>query len=240
MRTILVVYGLMQHPLRSTVEDHLYSFRRYSQARVFYANALVGPVPGWMRRIRFDAIVFHTSFLSSLRWGPQVDETLRARALELADVSGIRAVMPQDEFLRSGALSDFIRDARVDVVFSVSPASEWPKIYAGVDRERVRFETTLTGYLDERTLTRIGEILRETPQRPTDVFYRAGAERPYLGRHGMLKTGIATAGEAAGAGARPDDGRFARSGRHPAWRRLVPGAGRVALDARSRGRRQHP
>ena len=102
MRTILVVYGLMQHPLRSTVEDHLYSFRRYSQARVFYANALVGPVPGWMRRIRFDAIVFHTSFLSSLRWGPQVDETLRARALELADVSGVRAAMPQDEFLRSG------------------------------------------------------------------------------------------------------------------------------------------
>jgi glycosyltransferase involved in cell wall biosynthesis len=196
VRTILVVYGLMQHPLRSTVEDHLYSFRRYSRARVFYANALVGPVPGWMRRIRFDAIVFHTSFLSSLRWGPQVDETLRARALELADVPGIRAVMPQDEFLRSGALSDFIRDARVDVVFSVSPASEWPKIYAGVDRERVRFETTLTGYLDERTLTRIGEILRETPQRPTDVFYRAGAERPYLGRHGMLKTGIATAAEA--------------------------------------------
>ncbi len=46
VRTILVVYGLMQHPLRSTVEDHLYSFRRYSQARVFYANALVGPVPG--------------------------------------------------------------------------------------------------------------------------------------------------------------------------------------------------
>jgi glycosyltransferase involved in cell wall biosynthesis len=192
VRTILVVYGLMQHPLRSTVEDHLYSFRRYSKARVLYANALVGPVPGWMRRIPFDAIVFHTSFLSSLRWGPQVDETLRARALELDGVSGMRAAMPQDEFLRSGALCDFIRDARIDVVFSVSPASEWPKIYAGVD---VRLEPTLTGYLDERTLGRIDEILRESPERPTDVFYRAGAERPYLGRHGLLKTGIATAGE---------------------------------------------
>ena len=185
----------MQHPLRSTVEDHLYSFRRYSRARVFYANALVGPAPGWMHRIRFDAIVFHTSFLSSLRWGPQVDETLHARALELADLPGIRAAMPQDEFLRSGALCDFIRAARVDVVFSVSPASEWPKIYASVDRERVRFEPALTGYLDERTLARIDEIMREAPERPTDVFYRAGAERPYLGRHGMLKTGIATAGE---------------------------------------------
>ena len=27
MRTVLVLYGLMQHPLRSTVEDHLYSLR---------------------------------------------------------------------------------------------------------------------------------------------------------------------------------------------------------------------
>ena len=199
MRAILVVYGLMQYPLRSTVEDHLYSFRRYSSARVFYANALVGPVPGWMRRIPFDAIVFHTSFLSSLRWGPQVDETLRSRVLELDHLPGVRAAMPQDEFLRSGALCQFIRDARIDVVFSVSPASEWPKLYAGVDRERVRFEPTLTGYLDERTVRRIDEIVRETPDRPTDVFYRAGAERPYLGRHGLLKTGIATAGESAAA-----------------------------------------
>jgi len=199
VRTILVVYGLMQHPLRSTVEDHLYSFRRYSKARVFYANALVGPVPRWMRRIPFDAIVFHTSFLSSLRWGPQVDETLRSRALELDGVSGVRAAMPQDEFLRSGALCDFIRDARIDVVFSVSPASERPKIYAGIDRERVRFEPTLTGYLDERTLTRIDELARTAAERPVDVFYRAGAERPYLGRHGLLKTGIATAGAAEAA-----------------------------------------
>lgn len=196
MANILVVYGLMQHPLRSTVEDHLYSLRRYSRARCFYANALVGPVPRWMRRVPFDAIVFHTSFLSSLRWGPRVDETLRARALELDGVAGVRAAMPQDEFLRSGALCEFIRDARIDVVFSVSPESQWPKIYAGVDRERVRFEPTLTGYLDERTLARIDEIVAETPERPTDVFYRAGAERPYLGRHGMLKTGIATAGDA--------------------------------------------
>ena len=67
----------------------------------------------------------------------------------------------------------FIRDARVDVVFSVSPASEWPKIYAGVDRERVRFEPTLTGYLDEQTLTRIAEILARAP---------AAVPRPLLPR----------------------------------------------------------
>jgi hypothetical protein len=206
VRSILVVYGLMQHPLRSTLEDHLYSLRRYSQARCFYANAMLGPVPGWMRRIEHDAIVFHTSFLSAMRWDPRVAPVLRERALALRESPAIKAAMPQDEFLRSGDLSAFIADAGVDVVFSVSPASEWPKIYAGVDHERVRFEPTLTGYLDERTMTRIGEILDESPKRSNDVFYRAGAERPYLGRHGMLKTEIAEAGrtEAQARGLRAD------------------------------------
>jgi glycosyltransferase involved in cell wall biosynthesis len=198
MRTVLVLYGLLQHPLRSTVEDHLYSLRRYSQAHVFYANLVLAPMPRWMRRIRYDAIVFHTSLLSSLRWAPQVDQTLRERVLELGDLPGVRAAMPQDEFLRNDALCDFIRDAGVDVVFSVSPESEWPKIYAGVDRERVRFESVLTGYLDERTLERIDKIVGATRERPNDLFYRAGAERPYLGRHGMLKTQIAVRGQAEG------------------------------------------
>jgi hypothetical protein len=197
VRSILVLYGLMQHPLRSTVEDHLYAMRRYSRARCFYANLAVGSVPRWMRRLRYDAIVFHTSLLSSLRWAPELDTALRDRVLELADVPGVRAAMPQDEFLRSDALCGFIRDAEVDVVFSVSPESEWPKIYAGVDPARVRFEPTLTGYLDERTVRRIDEIVDETPERAYDVFYRAGAERPYLGRHGMLKTDIAEKGAVA-------------------------------------------
>ena len=78
----------------------------------------------------------------------------------------LRAAMPQDEFLRSARLCDFINDARVDVVFSVSPPSEWPKIYADVDHERVRFEPTLTGYLDEARSARIEQILDEAPERP--------------------------------------------------------------------------
>lgn len=196
VRSILVVYGLMQHPLRSTLEDHLYSLGRYSRARCFYANLMLGPVPGWMRRIQHDAIVFHTSLLSAMRWAPDIAPTLRERALALRGAPGVKAAMPQDEFLRSGDLAEFIRDIGVDVVFSVSPRSEWSKIYASVDRSRVRFEPTLTGYLDERTVGRIRETLDEDSHRPYDLFYRAGAERPYLGRHGMLKTGIAHAGAA--------------------------------------------
>jgi glycosyltransferase involved in cell wall biosynthesis len=186
----------MQHPLRSAVEDHLYSFRRYSNARTFYVNAMLGPVPGWIRRIEHDAIVFHTSLLSSMRWNPRLAGVLRERAIALRDLPGVRAAMPQDEFLRSDELCAFIREAGVDVVFSVAPEPEWPAIYPGVE---ARIEPALTGYLDERTLGRIDAILQSSPHRPVDVSYRAGAARPYLGRHGMLKTDIAPAGAAEAA-----------------------------------------
>ena len=150
-----------------------------------------------MRRIRFDAIVFHTSFLSSLRWGPQVDETLRARALELRR----RTRHPRgDAAGRVPALGSAV--ATSSATLASTSCSRSRRRPSG--RRSTRASTASACASSPRSpatstsgrSTRIDEILRETPERPTDVFYRAGAERPYLGRHGMLKTGIATAGEA--------------------------------------------
>ena len=112
-------------------------------------------------------------------------------------------------------------------MFSVAPASEWPKIYAGVDRERVRFDPVLTGYLDVARSTRIDEI-GTAHERRNDLGYRAGAEKPWLGRHGMLKGTIAEAFEAEGPRTRPDDRHLDRAGRHAARRRVVPPPGRLA------------
>ena len=49
---VLVVYGLFAHPLRSTVEDHLLAFARYSGRRVFHLNARVQEVPRHILRRR--------------------------------------------------------------------------------------------------------------------------------------------------------------------------------------------
>src|SRR4051812_25911723 len=64
---IVVAYALLQYPLRASLADHLYALRRHSRFRTSYINLAVRDVPGWMRRGRFDAVVFHTSFLSN-RW----------------------------------------------------------------------------------------------------------------------------------------------------------------------------
>ena len=76
-------------------------------------------------------------------------------------------------------------------VFSVAPASEWPKIYDGLDRERVGLSRVLTGYLDEQTLARTQRILGEGRERTIDIGYRTVPGKPYLGRHAILKAQIA-------------------------------------------------
>ena len=183
---ILIVYGLLQHPLRSAIKDHLYSFRRYAGGRCVYLNMHARSVPRWVLRTHFDAVVFHTTFLSQ-RWHPHVFERLRQRARPLLGVGDVRVALPQDEFLHTDLLCEFIEEFDVDRVFSVAPPSEWPKIYAGVDRERVRFSEALTGYLEADTVMRIDRIVAETGERPIAIGYRAWEGAPWLGRHGMLK-----------------------------------------------------
>jgi hypothetical protein len=202
---VLVVYGLFAHPLRSTVEDHLLAFARYSGRRVFHLNARVQEVPRHILRRRYDMVVFQTTFLSN-RWAPELFHEMCERVAPLKALSGIRVAMPQDEFLRTKLVCDFIDDFDIDVVCSVAPESEWPRIYPTVDRERVHFHRVLTGYLDDRTVDRIERIVGETAERDIDVGYRAWRGAAWLGRHGTLKGTLAdaVAERAAGTALRLD------------------------------------
>jgi hypothetical protein len=186
---VLIVYSLMQE-MRSTIRDHLYAFRRYSRARCFYVNVAARGLPRWVPRQRWDAVIFHTSFLSAMRWAPKEFADQLRKVAPLKEAGAVRIALPQDEFLHAELLSRFIEDFDVTHVYSVAPESEWPKIYESVDRERVRFSRVLTGYLGEDTVERIDRIVADTSERPTDIGYRAWQGAPWLGRHGMLKRRI--------------------------------------------------
>ena len=183
---LLVVYALQQHPVRDTVRDHLCSFARYSHHRCFYLNLGLRSVPRFARRLSFQGVVFHTSFLS-YRWGPESWRELMRRAAPLREIGKIRVAIPQDEFLRSDLLCEFIEDFDIGHVFSAAPASEWPKIYEGVDSERVGFTRVLTGYLEPRSIQRAERIAASVDPRKIDIGYRAWHAAPWLGRHGQLK-----------------------------------------------------
>src|SRR5581483_1266767 len=86
---VLVVYALLNYPLRSALEDHLYSFGRYSPHRVFYINLAVRDIPKRLREVDFDLVIFHTSLLST-RWTPWLWRQATARALSLPRHNEVR------------------------------------------------------------------------------------------------------------------------------------------------------
>jgi hypothetical protein len=99
--------------------------------------------------------------------------------------------MPQDEFFYTKVVCEFINEFGIQHVFSVSPPSEWPKIYRTVDFQKVDFHHVLTGYLEDSTLERIRRLAKEGLDRKIDIGYRAWRAEPWLGRHGFLKSRLA-------------------------------------------------
>jgi len=189
---VLVAYCALQWPWRKTIEDHLYSFRRYGDADYLYVNLAVPALANAYLPLRFDAIIWHTTFLGWVRWTPPAQRIgVMKRARRLVERTSCQLALPQDEFLGTDQVAEVIRDFGIDHVFSVAPASEWPLIYEGVDRERVGFSRVLTGYLDEETVRRVDAIVAAGGPRPIDIGYRTGPAKPFLGRQAMLKTEIA-------------------------------------------------
>lgn len=189
---VLVAYCALNWPWRKTIEDHLYSLRRYGERDYLYVNLAVPWLANAYVPLRFDAVIWHTTFLSWVRWTPPDQITgVMKRARRLAGRAQRQLMLPQDEFIATRQVSDLIREFEVDHVFSVAPESEWPLIYADIDRERVGISRVLTGYLDPDTTRRIDAIVAGTTARPIDIGYRTGPSKPYLGRHAMLKTELA-------------------------------------------------
>jgi hypothetical protein len=202
---ILVVYAARTYPLRATIADHLYAFRRHSGRPCYYLNLLDRRPARHLSRLRLDAVVLHTTLLSE-RWSLPTFWGVVERARRLRDVAAVKIALPQDEFFQTGALEECFRALGVTHVFSVMPESEWPAVYPETDRARVRFSRVLTGYLEQETLARIDRLAARVPARDIDIGYRAWHAAPWLGRHGRLKVEVAEVFQrrAAATGIRTD------------------------------------
>jgi hypothetical protein len=192
MANILIVYYYKsEYPIRATSADHLYCFENYAgrEHNCFYLNVAVRNVPRYLKEIKFDLVIYATLFFS-LRWDRQAFKQMLKDVSALRDWGRVKVAMPQDEFLNTDLLSDFIGEFGIDIIFSASSESEWGKIYEGVDFGRVKIEQILTGYLDEKTLKKIKRLAASSTERPVDVGYRAWRGAEWLGRHGLLKAQI--------------------------------------------------
>jgi hypothetical protein len=188
----LVVYALRQEPRRASVRDHLWAIKRYGNCDVAYFNAGLFPrVPASITKAPWDVVVLHTTLLNTVRWFPERTARLARVCAPLGRLGRIRAALPQDDFIRSDAVAEFMEELRVTHVFTPVPLSECKKVYRRMDLDRVRFEPALTGYLDEAEVDRMAQAAVESPERDIDIGYRAWHAEPWLGRQGQLKTRIA-------------------------------------------------
>lgn len=189
MARVLVAYFNASEPMRLAVRHHLESFGKYSKHECVYFNVARPATPSWLRDLRIDALVLHTTVLS-LRWAPPHFERAVARLSKLGLRPQVVLAYPQDEFSRTEMLSQGLSRLGVTHVFSAAPSSEWSKIYRTLNRESVRFEQVLTGYLDPELLRTVDQLDAQGTKRTIDIGYRAWRAAPWLGRLGVQKVEI--------------------------------------------------
>lgn len=192
-KTILVIYfqSTWGYPLRDTIKTHLFSWKNYSKHRVIYINIAFGFPEQWARKINIDTIIFHTSF-AAIRWN-ELDtfKIYTEKCAYLKEINCQKIIMPQDEWLYTDMLNDFINDFGITHILTVSFEEDWHKIYDKIDFNKVSLKTILTGYLDPGTLKRIKKRKVKVKTRDIDIGYRAWKAEYWLGEHGMHKVWIA-------------------------------------------------
>ena len=159
------------------------------------------PLPGWVRRLPFDAVFLDVTLLKTRWMGERLHGRIRENYGFVRDMPSLRVAFPQDEYDCSAILDDWMCDWKVDVVVSVIDGHRevlYPR-FSG----KGRIETGFTAYVAESLVDR-----RWTPweRRPIDIGYRAKRLPPYFGRLGEQKWTIGRdlSARAAGLGLRLD------------------------------------
>lgn len=230
-RLLLAHFTPRPHAVRLTTGQHLQALKRVANADVLAYNAVHG-LPAWLRRLDFDVVVLHTTFLG-MRWNPWF-ERWRRRSDWLADVDCLKVAFPQDEYWHAETLDSWLDELGVSVVCTVLDDAHRDRLYPRL-AARAAFYEVLTGYVDDEAAERIRPTLVSAPDRPHDIVYRARNLPYWLGSHGQLKhrVGEAVAERAPAHGLTCDiSTRLHDTVLGDAWLRFL-GSGRATVGAES-------
>src|SRR5438067_845137 len=88
----------------------------------------------------------------------------------IADSDAVRIAMPQDEYVCSATLDEWLGELEVDCVFSVLDSRHWPVLYPG-ESQRTRIERTYTGFVDDRAAGSVQQLPGPHGTRELDTHY---------------------------------------------------------------------
>lgn len=182
-RVLLLHVTARPRAVRSTTRQHLEALERLPGAEVLAYNAVHGPPP-WLRHLRFDAVVLHTTYLC-LRWSVWFEHWKR-RSEWLADLDCLKVAFPQDEYDHAAVLDEWLDELGVSVVCSVLDDTHRGELYPKLS-DTAAFYEVLTGYIDDDAAARVGSRLIAPSERPYDIVYRARKPPYWFGSHSQLK-----------------------------------------------------
>src|SRR5438874_72692 len=110
-RTLVVYWWPPTQTMRLAVEHHLKALDT-TAAEVVYVNA-AARVPTWIRHIRYDAVVLHTTFLC-VRWYADFAD-YRARFAWIRELDCTKVALPQDEYDHAHVLDDWLAELGANV-----------------------------------------------------------------------------------------------------------------------------
>ena len=170
---VLILYNSTQ-TFTNTVYEHVASFGDYSSHRVFYAHA--DPVAELNLDLKnFDAIGIHFSIRMPFdQVSTSVEKALKA-------FGGLKFLFIQDEYDFPQRTWYWIRNLKINLVFTVVPEAGIETIYPKAEFPNTRFVTNLTGYVPENLPQ--AQELPPPSERTLIVGYRG---RPLPIRYGQL------------------------------------------------------
>ncbi|MGK5090842.1 hypothetical protein WDW89_02360 [Deltaproteobacteria bacterium TL4] len=184
---ILIIYYIREKNIRNTIDEHLFSFARYSGEDCYYVNASLS-LPPFVEKIHFDLVIYHYTFLA-MKWNSDEFLQIQKECRRLKKVHGYKVAIHQDEYMNSNYINFFLKEFGVKTIFTCLPESEYQKVYPQKESGLEQYVTVTTGYIDEDALKELQSQVKNTPhhQRDIDIGYRARKIPYWLGHHGQYK-----------------------------------------------------
>ena len=174
---------------RLTIFHHLHALDESPVPhRIIYYNAFI-PLPEWFKEIKFDAIIFHYSYVA-VRFAPDYWSTWKQKMDWIADWDCLKIAIPQDEYDQSQVLDEWLDEWGVSVVFSCFEGKNVDIIYP-IMSQKATFYYCFTGYIHQETGKELTKKIKPLAERDYDIIYRARNLPFQFGHHGQLKHKIA-------------------------------------------------
>lgn len=140
-------------------------------------------IPKIVTQCNFEAVLFHFTFFIPNINVPFDKEFNNWEILKKLEVPKFAII--QDEYVNTESLCRFLKDFKVETVFTCLPSSLYQTVYP-LEKSGVKhFYTVLTGYIDEEMVE--NSVIIPHKDRANDIVYRA-RKMPYnLGTFGTYK-----------------------------------------------------